>query len=61
MNEVLRVGRQAGFTAGQLDTFGTTLEGELIEHLDGVHYRFQFVEAICARAQNVQQQVDLAW
>ena len=60
MNEVSRVGREAGQVAGQFDAAGVAVESEDVEHRDRMHDGFEFVVSVGAFAQDVEQKVDLA-
>jgi len=60
VNEVFGIGRQAVFAAGQLNPYSAALENEFVKQVHRLHDGFEFVKAVGAPAEDVQQQVDLA-
>ena len=59
VNEVPGVGRQGG-SSRRAGCFSAALEAQLVEEVHRLHDGFEFVEAVGAPAEDVQQQVDLA-
>ena len=60
MDEVAAIGRERGIAAGQLNPHAAALELKSVAQVDGMEDRFQFMKAIGALAQDVQEQVDLS-
>src|SRR5262245_47498467 len=61
MHEVARIDRQIGQVTGKFDSVALTAQAEFVAQVDWVDQCFQFVEAVRAFPQDVDQQIDFAW
>ena len=60
VDEIFRVGRQFRMAARQLHAGSAALEGQFVAEVHRLHDGFEFVKAVGAFAEDVQDQVDLA-
>jgi hypothetical protein len=60
INQIFRITRQCFIAARKLNSISTTLKSQFVAEIDRLKNGFEFVKAISAFAEDVQQQVDFA-